>query len=647
MGCSSSRLDELPAVAHCRRRRKSMDSAVNHFTSFAESHSSYMHSLTSLGQTLLQTLDHFPPRQPIASGAKPDSEAKRDPDRNSDSGHIQFTPSSDDEEEEQRGGSFSFENGPIVCSYGYMNGEVDRLGGGVLVSQSDAPPPPPPPPETSLTWDLMNFFAPYDMSLHYPESYNLSREGGGVVAEEPEIKKVVEVKTLKSDAANVDRKKPTAKDGGERKGETGEKDSSSEAESQRVSKAAVDVLEEVKVQFHKASEAGNGVLKVLKAEADQNCVFQLGNNFFLMLNVLHFDPDQLQFDKNYVHYSSEKANLPSILRKLSIWEHKLYSEVKTEEEMRVRHEDLQRRLKKQDEKGSEAQKVDATQKALMTLTPKMRIAFDMVDRISIVSGKLRDEELWPCLKEFIHELQGMWKGLLDCHKQQAEAIQEAADLHNFPSGGDLTSAQVEAAIQLKIELHSLIKDFCNWIGAQRGYVKSLNKWLQRCLLHEPKELSDSEEPYWPSSLGAPLIFVVCHKWSEAMKKIQEEDAVIEAMQACLATVDQLLRRADANIQQRMIIDVDLEKRVKTMEAKEKEMFRVLEGRKKDVAKTLPEATQGVISARDPSVTDPGNLQPKLKRALESLEALAENFVRVYQNLWADADNHAQETANGN
>lgn len=71
--------------------------------------------------------------------------------------------------------------------------------------------------------------------------------------------------------------------------------------------------------------------------------------------------------------------------------------------MRLRHEDLQKRLKKQDEKGSESQKLDATQKAIMTLMPKMKIAFDMVNRISIVISKLRDEELWPCLKDFINE----------------------------------------------------------------------------------------------------------------------------------------------------------------------------------------------------------------------------------------------------
>ncbi|KAL9680983.1 hypothetical protein QQ045_012764 [Rhodiola kirilowii] len=616
MGCSFSscfRLDDLPAVVHCRRRRKSMDAAHEHFKSFAESHSAYMQSLTSVGQSLVQTLTQFPPHPPTALETKigeRGSETKQDSDRNSDSGHIQFTPSSDDENEDRSREGFS-------SSYEYLNRDDERLGGVVVHGSPSDAPPPPPPPVSSSTWDLMNFFAPYDMALHYPESYNLLRERTLIDSEKPEIKEVVKVQIVKSGVADVDRKKSKAENKkNKKKAETGLKaEESSELESQKKLKAAVDALQEVKVQFEKASEAGNGVLKLLKAEADENYVFQLD--------------------------SSEKANLPSILRKLSVWEHKLYNEVKAEEEMRVKHEEFQRRLKKQDEKGSDAQKVDVTQKALMSLTPELKIAFEKVDRISIVSSNLRDEELLPCLKELIHELQGMWVALLDCHKQQAKAIKEVADLHDFPSDGEVTNAQLDAAIQLKLEFHNWIISFCNWIGAQKGYVKSLNKWLHRCLLHEPKELNEIEEPYWPSKLGAPLIFVICHKWSEGMKKIEDDYKVIEATQACVASVDQLLQRVNANIQQRIIIDGDLEKRVKKMEAKEKEMLKALEAWKKKVKKNLSPAANGVILTSEASGNESKNLQPGLKRTIESLEALAASFVQVYQDLIPNSENQMQ------
>lgn len=70
--------------------------------------------------------------------------------------------------------------------------------------------------------------------------------------------------------------------------------------------------------------------------------------------------------------------------------------------MRVMHERKCRKLKRLDEKGAEAHKVDSTQALVRSLSTKIRIAIQVVDKISMTISKIRDEELWPQLNELIH-----------------------------------------------------------------------------------------------------------------------------------------------------------------------------------------------------------------------------------------------------
>lgn len=72
-----------------------------------------------------------------------------------------------------------------------------------------------------------------------------------------------------------------------------------------------------------------------------------------------------------------------------------------EEKMRLLHEEKKRRLVRLDEKGAEPHKVDATRSLVRSLSTKIRIAIQVVEKISLKIDNLRDEELWPQLNEFI------------------------------------------------------------------------------------------------------------------------------------------------------------------------------------------------------------------------------------------------------
>lgn len=60
-----------------------------------------------------------------------------------------------------------------------------------------------------------------------------------------------------------------------------------------------------------------------------------------------------------------------------------------------------KRLKYLDEKGAEDHKIDATRELISKLSTRIRIAIQVVDKISRKINKIRDEELWPQLYALI------------------------------------------------------------------------------------------------------------------------------------------------------------------------------------------------------------------------------------------------------
>lgn len=74
--------------------------------------------------------------------------------------------------------------------------------------------------------------------------------------------------------------------------------------------------------------------------------------------------------------------------------------------MRLAHEKKLRKLKRLDERGAEAIKVDKTRRLVRDMSTKIRIAIQVVDKISVTINKIRDEDLWPQLNALI---QGYYK----------------------------------------------------------------------------------------------------------------------------------------------------------------------------------------------------------------------------------------------
>lgn len=69
--------------------------------------------------------------------------------------------------------------------------------------------------------------------------------------------------------------------------------------------------------------------------------------------------------------------------------------------MRVVHDRKVEKLKRLDITGAEAHKIDSTRADVRSLSTKIRMAIQVVDKISVMINKIRDEELWPQLNELI------------------------------------------------------------------------------------------------------------------------------------------------------------------------------------------------------------------------------------------------------
>lgn len=78
------------------------------------------------------------------------------------------------------------------------------------------------------------------------------------------------------------------------------------------------------------------------------------------------------------------------------------SNLQGEEKLRIIHERKFKQLKLFEEKGADAQKAEATHTLMQSISTKIRIAIDVVDKISLKINKLRDDELWPQINELIH-----------------------------------------------------------------------------------------------------------------------------------------------------------------------------------------------------------------------------------------------------
>ncbi|KAI3447895.1 hypothetical protein Pfo_004560 [Paulownia fortunei] len=537
-----------------------------------------------------------------------------------------------------------------------------------VASSSKVPPPPPSPPRSS-TWDFLNPFETFEKE--YPayttpihDSREVREEEGipDLEDEDDEVVKEVHGDQKFVDSGRSSSSKPVAseedaqvandadlphmvyKNAVDAEEKSKDRGNATGFKPRGGFKGDLEVVKEIQVQFERASDSGSELAKFL--EVGKLPYKWKHSSHHVSSKILHLpvvssrpstskssdnaDPAFLDVDQDV---ELRSKNLSSTLHKLYLWEKKLYEEVKVEEKMRVLHDRKSRKMKRMDVRGAEAHKVDATRTLVRSLSTKIKIAIQVVDKISVKINSLRDEELWPQLNEFIQGLTRMWKSMLECHHNQCQAIGEAKRLDAITFRMHFSDAHFEATRQLEHDLVNWTLGFSYWVGAQKGYVRALNNWLMKCLLYVPEETPDGIVPFSPSRIGAPPLFVVCNQWSQSLDRISEKE-VVDSMRDFASNVLQLWDRDKAEMRQRMLANKD-EGKIKSLDKEDQKIQKEIQALDKRMV---------LISAVDNGMplnghvvyqsetTKGGSLQASLQHVLEAMGKFAANSLKVYEEL---------------
>lgn len=656
MGCNTSRLDRLPAVALCRDRCKFVDEALRQSYALADAHVAHMESLKTLGPALLCFFQGFEDSDETNVAIKetkvPLAKSPSSLSSSSDSDahvllHSESEPEEDAEKEEYQ---VSFTH----ARYDYAHAHVispPRSGG----YSGSKPPPSPPPPTSGSAWDFLNFFEPYEK---YHVAYFPSGGDADVAEKEKEkVQKHEESKSKEDKQVEKNEKKCDSSDSKEKKVVV-EKEEVVTEQCGDSAKGFSDAMKQIQILFEKASESGNAVLEMLDVgKLRYHRKFDFNSVSCKMMHVFsasaHSSPVGVncmessllgrRMESDFEGVSRDKgvsySNLCSTLKKLCMWEKKLYHEVKVEEKLRILHQKKCKQLRRMKQKDADAQKIDAVQSFIGILATKMKISIQVVDKISITISNLREEELWPQIERFILMFLGMWKDMQECYKCQYQEIVEAKVLVASSLNRKSGNAHIDATIKLKSEVQKWNLSFLDWIHAQKSQVKALNGWLVRCLLYEPEEVPDDSTPFCPSKIGAPPVFVICNKWSKAVDNLSEKN-VIEAVNGFMLRLNELLEKHILDLQQKLALDNELERKVKMLERQEQKMHKVVK-KMVPVGREESDALLRGDVVHHADIYDTTNLQSGLKQIFGAMEKFTDTTARLYEELCQqiNQDNH--------
>lgn len=249
MGCATSKLDDLPAVALCRDRCNLLDEALRQSYALADAHVAYTQSLKNLGPILHHFFTQITvtdqsdrPEQPSRSSPHDRFSSSSDSNSNSNSNSNSHIESQSDSEPEEG-----------VTEIDYFN----QIHHSYRSHRQNLTPSPPPP--TNSAWDFLNFFETYD---RFEPIFDREEEEEEEKTEKeqkvPDFKLEVVKKTKKPEKSkNVEDKNVVSEK------EKSETETETETQTQTETPAVLvsEVMKEIQALFDKASGSGDEVLK--------------------------------------------------------------------------------------------------------------------------------------------------------------------------------------------------------------------------------------------------------------------------------------------------------------------------------------------------------------------------------------------------
>ncbi|KAF5736368.1 hypothetical protein HS088_TW14G00510 [Tripterygium wilfordii] len=255
------------------------------------------------------------------------------------------------------------------------------------------------------------------------------------------------------------------------------------------------------------------------------------------------------------------------LDKLYTAEQKLYKEVKEEEITKLEHERKSILLLKQEEENHDWMRIEKTRSIVESLeTDKNRLQ-DSINNTCSTILTLIDEELYPQLDTLISGLMHMWRTMYECHQVQNHISQQLNHLSDNQHTDMTSEHHRQATAQLETEVFSWYNSFIKLITSQRGYVKTLSKWIQLtdyCIVDGPQQSSCSS-----------VVHRISEEWQRIFDRLPDKIAS-EAIKSLLSAIQAIIQQQAEERSLHKKSD-KLEKRLQKELVSLNEMERRLEG----------------------------------------------------------------------
>ncbi|GAB4848430.1 hypothetical protein Ancab_003127 [Ancistrocladus abbreviatus] len=527
MGCGLSKKQGSVSdlVSLCRERTKLMKMAVKQRRAFAEAHSKYIHSLSSVSSAvrLFLALYSSPPSAFLVTlPSSPTTQIKHEPLNSpqqpsysaisSDSSEAVRGKEGDSDDEEEE------EDEATVCEFFYGDKSPGR--------------PPMPSPERGNGWDFFNLF-----ESHNIETVKLvtEREGIPEFEEDTKTKRGDRNRVMKKKSVDAGNYKNGVQDGGEVKGKK-------VTEKKKNGRELLEALKVAEDHFVRAYESGLDLSRMLEVNKlhQQSGLEETKGNPVDTIAWHQSISTQSSPCKSLLSYSSKTSSTWTECRsdlfdgcggmqsgchsftlgRLYAWEKKLFEEVKALDRSRKSYQQKCSQLRKKGAAGDNLGCSKARDE-VTDLYNRILITRRSTESISKQIEKLRDEELHPQLVELLHGLTRTWKIMLESHEIQAKTMSQVNSFTSPASGKFSHHSCRVATLELEDVLHGWNTSFLEYMATQKAYIKSVHGWLSKLTETEPQFKRKAGPSMPPFQMGVPTLLITCQSWLSSLERLPD------------------------------------------------------------------------------------------------------------------------------
>ncbi|CAL9190778.1 unnamed protein product [Musa hybrid cultivar] len=292
----------------------------------------------------------------------------------------------------------------------------------------------------------------------------------------------------------------------------------------------IQILNELDDHFLKASESAHEVSKMLEAtrmhyhsnfadnrgHIDHSAILMRVITWNRSIKGLSQDVVKDDFD------NEEWETHAAILDKMLAWEKKLYDEVKAGELMKIDYQKKLALLNKQKKHGANSMALEKIKSVVSHLHTRYIVDMQSMDSTVSEINHLRDDQLYPRLKELVNGMAKMWETMRFHHGSQLKIIKEIRGL-DIPLAPRETSKQHHnRTVQLWKMVGEWDSQFHKLMSNQKDYIKALNSWLNLNVV--PIERSSRKDASSPPEQADPPIKTLLHAWHDQLENLPVDRA---------------------------------------------------------------------------------------------------------------------------